>query len=374
MQVVIIGAGVIGAAIAEAMARRGADVTLLDMRGPGRGASQASAGILAPYTEAHHESPLLRLGTRSLDMFDGFVAGVRERSGRPVDYARTGTLEVAFDRAGAERLRGVADWLDVEGVEHEWVEGDALFEREPALSRGAAGGLFVGRHGFVAVPALVDALVHSARLAGAMLQSPVEAVSVAPGDGGRPAVRAGDRQWVADAVVVAAGSWSGRVRVQGAAPLPVRPVRGQLLHLEWRGGARPARVIWGPGCYTVPWSDGSLLVGATVEDVGFDESSTVGGVQALAAAAARLLPAATAAAVGGIRVGLRPALADGLPAIGEIAPAVVAATAHYRNGILLAPLTAELVARLVLDGDRDADLAPVDPRRTRRDAGAPFMA
>jgi glycine oxidase len=132
----------------------------------------------------------------------------------------------------------------------------------------------------------------------------------------------------------------------------VKPIRGQLLRLAWSHGILPARVVWGPGCYTVPWSDGTLLVGATVEDVGFDESSTLSGMRALAGAAADLLPGADRAAIIDVRVGLRPATESGLPVIGPApeAPNVIFATGHYRNGVLLSPLTASLVAQCVFEG------------------------
>jgi glycine/D-amino acid oxidase-like deaminating enzyme len=159
----------------------------------------------------------------------------------------------------------------------------------------------------------------------------------------------------ADAVVVAAGAWSGD---------PVRPVRGQLVHLKLDQPPL-TRVAWGADCYAVPWNDGSLLVGATVEEVGFDESSTPDAVRSLAQAAAALVPAARGARVHEVRVGLRPATPDGLPAIGRSStmPSVFYATGHYRTGVLLAPLTAALIADLVLEQREDPALALVRPDR-----------
>jgi len=371
MHVVVVGAGVIGAAVAEALSVGGAEVTVLDMRSPGRGASQASAGVLAPYTEAHGNTPLLDLCARSLDMFDTFIAGVRERSGRAIEYARTGTLEVALSAAEAEHLLNAKAWLDTTGVQSEWLTPDAIRARESAVSPAAVGALFIPTHGFIQVPALVTALVQSARVSGAVFESPVEAVDVQPRTAGVD-VRAGARTYRADHVVISAGSWSRRVRVQGMPALPVRPIRGQLLHLQWTNGAPPARVVWGSECYTVPWTDGTLLVGATVEDVGFDETSTVAGVQALSAAVAALLPDARNATVREIRVGLRPATGDGLPIIGPVrsAPNVTIATGHYRNGILLAPLTASLVRRYVLDGETDPAFGVTSPDRFRAQPSA----
>jgi glycine oxidase len=362
---IIIGAGIIGASIADELARRGEDVTVIDMRSAGRGASQASAGVLAPYIEANDDTPLLRMAVRSLTMFDDFIAGVRERTGLPVEYARTGTLDVALDDTQADRLRANLAWIRGAGVRAEWLDPPALRDVERTTSPEAAGALLIEEHGFVGVPRLVAGLVQSARLAGAVFESPVEAIDVTPRRD-RVEVRAGDRTLTSDLVVIAAGCWSRRVRVAGVPALPVRPVRGQLLHLRWPQPPAPARVVWGADCYTVPWPDGTLLVGATVEDAGFDESITTSGLQSLTTAVSRLLPRAASAALIDARAGLRPASPDGLPFIGRLdrAPNVMMATGHYRNGILLAPLTAALVASSLLDREEDPMLAVTSPNRT----------
>jgi glycine/D-amino acid oxidase-like deaminating enzyme len=168
-----------------------------------------------------------------------------------------------------------------------------------------------------------------------------------------------------DHVVIAAGPWSRRVRVAGVPVFDVRPVRGQLLHLKWPDKNLPSRSLWGARCYTVPWPDGSLLVGATVEDVGFDERSTVAGVRDLLDAAGELLPGAWQASLEGVRVGLRPATSDYLPLLGPLErhPRVTLATGHYRNGVLLAPYTADVVSRLILDNDHDPMLDLTRPER-----------
>jgi glycine oxidase len=142
-------------------------------------------------------------------------------------------------------------------------------------------------------------------------------------------------------------------------------VRGQLLQLRWTSPQRPRRIVWGPDCYTVPWSDGTLLVGATLEDAGFAETATVAGVESLTTAVTRLLPNAALAEWQMVRVGLRPALPDSLPAIGPLsrAPRVIVATGHYRNGVLLAPLTAEIVRRQILEGVSDPALEWTTPDR-----------
>lgn len=365
MHVVVIGAGVVGASVAQELARQHADVTLLDMRAPGRGASRASAGILAPYTESAHDSPMLELGVRSLALYDSFVTQLAAKSQRQIEYERRGTIEVAFHEADAEKLRAEAARLIANHVTCEWLSASQVRELEPTLSAGVLGGLLVTSQGFVGVASLVDALVQSSWLSGASCESAVEAVRVDP-QHDRVEVRTTDRRYVSDYVVMACGSWTSRVAIRGATPVPVRPIRGQLLELKWSDhGSAPRHVLWGPECYTVPWPDGTLLVGATVEDVGFDERSTVDGVAGLTRGVSELLPAAREASVQSVRVGLRPATPDGLPAIGRLAeaPRVLVATGHYRNGVLLAPITADLIARDLLHGDRDPILAPVDPAR-----------
>jgi glycine oxidase len=364
MRVAIIGAGVVGAAIADSLAARGARVTMFEMRSPGAGASHASAGVLAPYVEAKPGSPLLALGARSLGMWDAWVDALRARVAVPFGYARSGTLEVAFTGAEYERLRHSAEWLAAEGIAHQWLDGAVLRDAEPHVNPAAAAGLLILSHGWVQVPALVTALMASARLHGATCETPAEIIHVEQRNGVQ--LRVGDTHREFDHVVIAAGSWSRRVRVAGVPVFPVRPIRGQLLHLTWPAASLPSRSVWGTRCYTVPWTDGSLLVGATVEDVGFDETSTVEGVRELLDAVTELLPAAALATVDHIRVGLRPATADHLPLIGTLAShsRITIATGHYRNGILLAPLTADLVTRLVLDGERDAMLAFTEPERS----------
>jgi glycine oxidase len=364
VQILVLGAGVIGVAIAEALATRGASVTVLDMRSPGRGASQAAAGMLTPYIEADGQTPLLELCVRSLNLYDDFVARLLGAGDLPIEYARSGTLEIALDDDDAARLLGSKVWLDTTGVDSEWLDGDTVRGFEPSVTPAAHGGLFVPDHGLVGVEALVAALVRQAKLAGTTFEFPVEVTSVEQ-HGDRVTVDAGHRTYTADWAIVASGSWSRRVRIAGTPGLPVRPIRGQLLHLHWCEGDQPGRIVWGPNCYSVPWTDGSLLVGATVEDVGFDEGTTVQGVQALTSAVTELLPHASGARIEAVRVGLRPSLPDGLPAIGPFAraPRVVAATGHYRNGVLLAPLTADIVTRFVLDDQRDPAFTVTSPNR-----------
>jgi glycine oxidase len=211
---------------------------------------------------------------------------------------------------------------------------------------------------------MTRALAESAMRHGARLLDPARVQSISR-SGSSTVVDTGKDRVACGSVVMAAGSWSGQIEVEGVrSPAPVRPVRGQLLTLKWPG-ARLRRTTWSSGCYLVPWDDGTVLLGGTVEDVGFDERATVAGVHGLLDAARRIVPAAESAEFTGARVGLRPGTADGLPIIGRsrALPSLVYATGHYRNGILLTPLTAAVVPDILLENRVDPMLAPFAPER-----------
>lgn len=374
MTIIVVGAGVVGCSIAYELASRGTQVRVVDPRGAGAGATRASAGTLAPHIEGH--APALgALGVGSLALYDDFVRRVTAESRQAVEYARTGTLQVARDAIELAELVVAARDLAAAGVAHEVLDAHGVRQLEGGLAD-VSGGLLIPEHGFVAPQALTKALAHAAqRLGATLLDTRVTSVTASP-HGVEVATPA--EILTADAVVIAAGSWSSEFRTQRPANhqppttnqppttthQPVRPIRGQLVHL--RLDEPPVgRVIWGSACYAVPWKDGSLLVGATVEDVGFDESPTPDGVRSLVLAVADLIPASRGARVQEVRVGLRPKTPDGLPAIGRSSTMrnVFYATGHYRTGVLLAPLTASLIADLVVEGRERPELALVRPGR-----------
>lgn len=358
--VLVLGAGIVGCAVAEELTRRGATVEVLDPRGIGLGASQASAGMLSPHTEGRHDPLLQQLGARSLARYDALVARVRA-DGHDVRYSREGSIEIAVDEAGADGLAAESAALTREGIAHVLSDAAQARERTPGLGPAIAT-LEIPTHGAVNVPELVEGLWLSGERRGARLAMR-RARAIAPGRG-TVRVETTDGPIDAPHVVLAAGCWAGQIDLAGAPPLPVRPVRGQLVSLGL--AAMPiAQAIWGPGCYLVPWEDGTLLVGATVEEAGFEEQATVAGVRSLLEAAPRVLPAAALARFGGVRIGLRPGTPDDRPIIGRSArvDGLVYATGHYRNGALLAPITAELVADLVEGRALEPWAAPYAPSR-----------
>jgi len=367
VNVIVVGAGVIGCAVAYELTRRGATVHVIDSRPPGRGATFASAGILAPAVEGHNPD-LLHLTSCSLAAYDEFIRRLRHDSGVAIDYERTGTLQVAFTSEQAAVLAESATRCAAAGIVHELLDTTGARALEPSVSPAVIAALHVPTQGYVSAEQLVAALMQAAVGRGAtIVNGRVEHIEETP----RGVAAITSRQRLdADAVVIATGSWPfDSLRSHRAAPTTmvapaVKPIRGQLLHLRVDEPIASS-VLWGPDCYIVSWRNRTALVGATVEDVGFDESATVEGVRSLLAAAVQVAPALDRARFLEVRVGLRPKTADELPAIGRSSTMqqVFYATGLYRNGILLAPLTATMVADLVLDTREHPDLARVRPDR-----------
>jgi glycine oxidase len=362
--VIVIGAGIVGCTVAYELARSGARVQVIEPRSPGQGATRASAGILAPYIEGHGSAPLRDLGKRSLDLYDAFMARLCEDSGHDVVYKRNGTFELAFSDDDVNRLRELSELLRQQDVESRWVEPGDFGGVEPLAAPGARGALLIPTHGLVGVTSLTLAAAAAAERFGARFTIETGAIRIFEAPGRRPGVQTSSTTVDADLVVLAAGSWSSRITVDGVEAVPVKPIRGQLIQLQAPPGAID-RVMWGPNGYLVPWPDGSVLVGSTVEDVGFDESHTEAAVERLRAAAVSLVPSLATAAMSSVRTGLRPKGPDDVPILGrsQVVPGLIYATAHYRNGVLFTPLTVELVRDLAFDRAGDPALRDLDPQR-----------
>lgn len=365
--IVVIGAGIVGCAAAYELARRGASVQIVDDRPAGMGATQASAGVLAPFIEAREEGPLLELAVRSLDLFDKFVARVTAVGSVRVEYQRSGTLDVALNDETMSRLSASAGRLAGRGVAAEILDAAGARRAEPLLGDGVVGGLLIPSQGYVVASELTRGLAAAARRHGAQLieHGRVRRISEKGSD---LIVETERGSLTGNGVVLAAGSWSGLIEIAGVTDrAPVRPVRGQLLQMAW-SGTPLRRVTWAERCYLVPWEDGTLLVGATVEEAGFDERTTAAGVRDLIEAACEIVPHAWTAGFVAARAGLRPATSDDLPIIGGsgVIQNLMYATGHYRNGVLLAPLTAQLVADAMLENRIDPLMVHTRPQRFGR--------
>ena len=365
--VIVVGAGIVGCTVAYELAKSGAVVQVIEPRAPGQGATRASAGILAPDIEGHGSSLLRVLGRRSIAMYDDFIADLRADSGHEIVYQRNGTFELAFSESDESRLSELAAALTRDQIESRWLAPSQFDAIEPHAAKHARGALLIPIHGFVGVTSLTLAAASAAQKYGATFVTETGAIRIFSMADGRVGVQSSAQPvetWEADRVVLAAGSWSSLITVDAADRVPVKPIRGQLVQLKTEPGAI-RRVVWGPDGYLVPWPDGSVLVGSTVEDVGFDESHTDEAVTRLRAAAAALIPSLANAEVTGVRTGLRPKGPDDLPMLGhsKAVPGLIYATAHYRNGVMFAPLTVQLVADMVFGRAADPALRDLDPQR-----------
>jgi glycine oxidase len=346
---VIVGAGVIGLSCAWRAAQRGQKAIVLERAVPASGATGVAAGMLAPVGElTFGERKLLEMTLASAEAFPEFIAELEQRSGQRAGYDRAGALHIALDRDEAAELRRIHELQRSLGLDAEWLTQGRCRQLEPGLAPSLAGGVHAPHEAAISPRALVAALLAALEAAGVEVRSGAE-VTEALIEGGRlEGVRtAGGDELRAANVVLAAGCWSG-----SAAWLPpeaqpsVRPVKGQILEL--RGPATEPvceRIVASERVYVVPRVDGRLIVGATVEERGFDLTVTAGGVHELLREAYRLLPDVAELELVEASAGLRPGTPDNLPLIGPAAfDGLVLATGHYRNGILLAPLTANAVA------------------------------
>ena len=354
-------------AIGWRLAQRGVPVTIYERGEAGRGASWAAAGMLGAGVETEPgEAALATLNRRSLALWPAFAAELEQASGLSVDLRREGTLMVALTRDDAAQLRFTYDFQRDHGIPLEWLSVRQALEREPRLNPSLAAAVYSPGDHQADNRMLVRALKRAFLAAGGTLRehSPVTAIDVAAGR--VVGLRLGETRIAADTVVLAAGAWSGEIAgLPAEARAPVRPVKGQMLALKMDPAAPLLRhVVWAPRAYLVPRNDGRLIVGGTVEEKGFNADLTAGGVFAMLEGAWRALPAVEELAIEEMWVGFRPGSRDDAPLLGPSALAgLVDATGHYRNGILLTPVTADLIARYLLSGEIDAAMAPFAPSR-----------
>jgi glycine oxidase len=366
--VAIIGAGVIGLGIAWQLALRGVPVAVFDKGASGAGASHAAAGMLAACAEAEPgEEALVTLGRASQARWPAFAAELKQASGVDVGLRSEGTLVVALTSDDQARLGHQLVFQQKLGLPLQWITAAETRRREPHLAGKLAGAVFSPEDTQVDNRKLAAALRIAAEAAGASI-SEHQAVKTISNDAGRVdgIVLADGRKVAADVVVLAAGAWSRSI--DGLAPElrpPVRPIKGQMLALRMDPTAPLlTNVVWEPGAYLVPRLDGRLLVGATVEEKGYDTSLTAGGILTLLEAAWRVVPAVEELPIDEMWVGHRPGSRDDAPILGTgLIDGLIYATGHHRNGILLTPITADAIAELVLEGAADPAIRPFSIER-----------
>lgn len=379
---IVIGGGVIGLAVAWRLAQHGAGVVLLERGEPGRGTSHVAAGMLAPVSEAQpREEPLLRLGVASARAYPEFAAALKEASGLDPGYLQCGTLIAARDPDEAEALEREMQIRTQFGLAVRRLTPTEARRMEPALAPTIRGALEVADDHAIDPRRLTASLASAVHAAGVRVRTGAMVTEVELGaDEGFSAVRLSDGERVAgDAVVVAAGVWSaGLSGLPSDALVPLRPVKGQIMRLRDPGGpGLMTRALRLPAAYLVPRGDGRYVLGATVEERGFDTTVTAGALFELLRDAVELVPGVSELVIDELSAGIRPGTPDNAPVIGAGAvPGLYWATGHYRHGILLAPVTAELIAAAVLDAQLPSLGEPFSPgrfepgRKSRTEVGA----
>ena len=362
--VIVVGGGVIGCAIAYYLSRERAIVVVLERGLIGGEASGAAAGMLAPLAEAHGPSPFLDLCLASHRLFPELADTLRAEVGVDIEYVPSGLLRVVFTEAQETELRSHLEWQAGLGMGVRWLDGDTARGLEPLLSPRLRGAVYSPLEHQVNPGKLVQGLARAAEAQGAVIRQETPVAGLLRHGSRITGVRLAGETLSADAVVLAAGPWTKRLAAALGVPVPVRPVRGQMLALG--GGPPPVRhIIWGPKGYMAPKVNGFLFVGATVEEVGFRKSTTVRGLASLRRMANALVPALTYATQVDAWAAFRPGSADSLPILGAVPgwEGLWVASGHYRNGILLSPITGLLMARSLLDGKPAEGLSAFSPAR-----------
>ncbi|MGC0341438.1 glycine oxidase ThiO [Streptomyces sp. SLBN-8D4] len=369
--VLVVGGGIIGLVTAWRAAQRGLTTAVVDPE-PGGGAARVAAGMLAAVTELHYgEQTLLGLNLASAHRYPAFAAELTELTGQDLGYRRCGTLAVALDADDRAHLRELHALQRQSGLESEWLSGRECRRLEPMLAPGVRGGLRVDGDHQIDPRRLTRALLAACERAGVVFHRTWaqrlcvvrdRAVGVATTDG---------EELGADQVVLAAGSLSGRLEgVPQALLPPVRPVKGQVLRLTVPPRHAPflsrtvRAVVRGSHVYLVPRESGELVIGATSEELGWDTTVTAGGVYELLRDAHELVPGITELPLTETRAGLRPGSPDNAPLLGPTElPGLLLATGHYRNGVLLTPVTGDALAHALTTGELPEVARPFTPRR-----------
>lgn len=369
--VLVVGGGIIGLVTAWRAAQRGLATAVVDPE-PGGGAARVAAGMLAAVTELHYgEETLLGLNLASARRYPGFAAELTELTGHDLGYRACGTLAVALDADDRAHLRELHALQQRSGLDSQWLSGRDCRRLEPMLAPGVRGGLRVDGDHQIDPRRLATALVTACERAGVTVHRAWAERLVVVGDRATGVVTADGTELGAGQVVLAAGSLSGRLAgVPEDVLPPVRPVKGQVVRLTMPARHGPflnrtvRAVVRGSHVYLVPRENGELVIGATSEEMGWDTTVTAGGVYELLRDAHELVPGITELPLTETRAGLRPASPDNAPLLGPAGlEGLLLATGHYRNGVLLTPVTGDAMAEILTTGALPEVARPFTPRR-----------
>ena len=366
-KIIIVGGGIIGLSIGWRLAKAGRETVVYDSGKAGRAASWASAGMLTPLAEVRfEEEDLLKLGLQGLERFGDFAAELESDTGRAVGYRKDGVLLVGITRDDVEHLQFRYDYQEDLGLPVEWLSGSDARRREPMLSGQISAAVWCPGDHQVDNRLLIDVLLDAYRKAGGVLveDMPVDAVEI---ESDRVVgVKIGDEIHRSGTVVLSAGCWSRLIPgIPDALRPPVRPVRGQILRLQMTDDIRLRTIVWysrvasSAVAYLAPKDDGSVVLGATSEDMGYDDRLTAGGIFELLRAAWEVFPGVYDLPIAETMTGLRPGSRDDAPILGSTpVEGLIMATGHYRKGILLAPITAASIEQLILTGETPEVIRP----------------
>ena len=365
--IVIIGGGVIGLGIGWQLAKSGAAVTIFDRSEAGRAASWAAAGMLAPYAEVHTEEPeLLQLGIESLSLYPQWVDELETDTHMSIGYRVEGTLIVGLEPDDTHQLRHLYKAQQQFGLEVKWLNGRDACEIEPALSPRVNSAIHCETDHQVDNRLMICALKYAFQKYGGKLHENRTVNKIVVENGRVTAVQTDEGIKQCDIVILAAGCWSRQIDgIPDDMLPPVRPVKGQMLALEMNEGIeiitviRTVRARYPTNVYLVPRSDGRLIVGATSEEMGYDERLTVGGMFELLRGAWEVVPGIYELPILEAWTGLRPGSRDNAPILGNTPiDNLIYATGHYRNGILLTPVTVYEITKLILTGETSPTIVP----------------
>ena len=361
--VIVVGGGLMGCSVAYRLSKDGARVLVLERSIPGAEASSAAAGILSPTVESFDEALALQLGRRSRELHAELADELDELYGVDVGFRRCGVAKVAFGPEELSALDAHASSLEMHGVRCERWSPEELLDEEPSANPEASGALSIAEDAQVEPRKLLSAVALGAEHEGATFRSGATVRAVHVEDGRVRGVQLNEGLIEAGRVVVAAGSWTTLVPGLPLDSETIFPVRGQMITTQ----TRPPifrRVIFGAGGYVVTRPDGRVLCGSTMERVGFERGLTFGGMADVIAKATRIAPSLRSAKVDEHWSSFRPGTPDGLPLVGETrVEGLYLASGHYRNGILLAPLTAELIAEAIAGRPASREALALSPRR-----------
>ncbi len=365
--VVIVGGGVIGCAIAYQLAKERVQVLLVEQNQVCSGASYASAGMVAPLSDSPVDHPLSDLGFRSFKMYESFVREVEEAAGLTIECLPSGIVRVALTEEDEEELRAEAARAADLDMTVDWLNAREALEVEPLLAPGLRGATFSPGESQLNPSRYVEALRRAAIARGASFKEQTPVVGLQRNGSRASGIRTATETITAGLVVLAMGSWSRNTADWLGLDVPIQPVRGQVVYVNKL--ARPLQhTVTRAGSYAVPKGDGTTLVGTTREMAGFDQRVTVGGVASILTRIQDLVPSIAETSINHTRAGLRPASADDLLMLGPVptVEGVLLATGHGRSGILLAPVTAHMLADLITKGPDAVDLGPHSASRLER--------